>query len=240
MQAISLSVFRFDGFFPRMWAFSQMGLARAPLRRMTGIGFFKLFGTGSGEGFTPIPNLGVYAILATWPSLAEARAAVEEGRVFRRYRQHASEHCTVYLSAITSRGAWDGAPPFAVGKDPAPTGPIAVLTRATVKRRHLIGFWRHTPDISATVRDQDHLLFKIGLGEVPWLQQVTFSIWDDAEAMKAFAYRSAAHATAIRHVREGGYFKEELYARFRVLASDGRWQGHAVLPTPGEEPARAA
>jgi spheroidene monooxygenase len=103
-----------------------------------------------------------------------------------------------------------------------------------------LGFWRHTPDISETVRGETHLCFKIGMGEVPWLQQVTFSIWDDIEAMKAFAYRSRSHANAIRHVREGGYFKEELYARFRVLAAEGTWQGRDVLPASQQKAARAA
>lgn len=225
MQAVSLSLFRFEGWRDRLWAFSQMQFARPHLRTLPGIGFSKLFGTGSGEGFTPVPNFGVYAVMATWPDLAMARERVETADVFRRYRAHARDHYTLYLSATSSRGAWDDAAPFEVEAAGAAPSPIAVLTRATLKPRHLLSFWRHTPGISVTIREQDALLFKIGMGEVPWLQQVTFSVWSDAEAMKAFAYRSASHAAAIRGVRDNHWFKEELYARFRVLGCDGAWQG---------------
>lgn len=229
MQAVSISFFRFEGVAARLWAFGQMQFARAPLKRLADIGFFKLFGTGTGEGFTPVPNFGVYAILATWPSLAVARRTVAAADVFERYRRHAAESFTIYLSAVSSRGQWDGGSPFAINSEAAAPDTIAVLTRATVKKRFLYSFWSQTPDISGTVREQTHLRFKMGMGEVPWLQQVTFSVWDDAEAMKAFAYSSQSHGEAVRRVRQNGWFHEELYARFRVLAAEGTWGGRAPL-----------
>ena len=63
------------------------------------------------------------------------------------------------------------------------------------------------------------------MGEVPGVQQVTFSIWPDMATMSRFAYRSAAHTKAIRAVSEGAVFKEELYARFAVLGTEGTWKG---------------
>jgi spheroidene monooxygenase len=235
VQAVSLSVFRFDGLADRLWAFSQMQFAHAKLRAMPGLSFYKLFGTGTGEGFTPVPNFGVYAVLAAWPDLDRARASVADGRAFRDYRAHAGEYCDIYLSAVSSRGAWDGKAPFAVEPSEAlPSSitlpsPIAVLTRATLKPRHVLAFWRHTPDISLSVGRQEHLRFKIGMGEVPWFQQVTFSIWDDPQAMTAFAYGGTAHREAVAQVRRQGYFKEELYARFQVLCLDGTWKGQHPL-----------
>ncbi len=237
MQAISISFFRFEGVFARLWAFAQMQFARRKLERIPEIGFYKLFGTGTGEGFTPVPNFGVYAVMATWPDLETARARVEGAQAFRDYRAHASESGTVYLSAVASRGRWDAREPFEVSQaEPAPR-PIAVLTRATVRGRHLLRFWGRTPDISETVRAQDHLRFKIGMGEVPWVQQVTFSIWDDPESMLAFAYRSSSHGEAVRRVRDGRWFKEELYARFRVLHWDGTWDGRDPLRALAGTPA---
>ena len=70
----------------------------------------------------------------------------------------------------------------------------------------------------------DQLQFKIGLGEVPWLHQVTFTIWENKAAMDAFAYRQW-HGEAVQAVRAGGWFSEELFARFRVLQIDGKWEG---------------
>ena len=48
--------------------------------------------------------------------------------------------------------------------------------------------------------------------------------------MSAFARSpDGPHAKAIRAVREGGWFKEELYARFTVLGSAGTWEGRDPL-----------
>ena len=73
-----------------------------------------------------------------------------------------------------------------------------------------------------------NVIFKIGIGEVPWLHQVTFSIWPDAASMNQFA-RTGPHAEAIRAVRTEGWFKEELYARFVVLGDQGTWGGASPL-----------
>jgi spheroidene monooxygenase len=237
MQAVSLSFFRFESAWNKLWVLGQMGAARLPLKSVPDIGFFKLFGSGTGEGFTPVPNLSVYAIMATWPDLDTARRRIAETAVFDRYRNHAVEHASIYLSAVSSRGLWDGKPPFETLPAGGPLDRIAVITRATLKKRHVLAFWREQPDVSALVRAQPNLLFKIGLGEVPWFQQVTFSIWDDTQAMQRFAYASGSHGEAVKRVRENGWFKEELYARFRLLHAEGRWEGGDIAQRLSSRPA---
>ena len=69
------------------------------------------------------------------------------------------------------------------------------------------------------------VIFKIGIGELPWFQQVTFSVWPSTRSMDRFARVSGPHAQAIRAVREGNWFAEELYARFAINAVDGTWEG---------------
>jgi spheroidene monooxygenase len=86
-------------------------------------------------------------------------------------------------------------------------------------------FWRRVPDISRVVGSNDDVLLKVGIGEVPWIHQATFSIWPDAARMAGFARRSGPHADAIRAVREGDWFAEELYARFSVTDASGTWHG---------------
>jgi spheroidene monooxygenase len=73
------------------------------------------------------------------------------------------------------------------------------------------------------------VIFKIGIGEVPLLHQVTFSIWPDAEAMANFARGDGPHGRAIRAVREEGWFTEELYARFSIVDDWGTWEGKSPL-----------
>ncbi|MEM9145161.1 MAG: spheroidene monooxygenase [Pseudomonadota bacterium] len=225
MQVTSLSVFRFDGIAARLWAFSQMGIARAALAREPDIGFWKLFGTGEGESFRPRPNFGVYAILATWPSETAARAGLAQGAVFRRYRAWAAETFTVYLATVSVRGAWDGRPPFERAPEVDLHAPFAILTRASIRPMKARAFWRGAPDIDARTAEEPAILFKRGMGEVPFLRQVTFSIWSDLDAMKAFAYRHPYHRDAARHAREREWFSEELFARFRVLGAEGCWGG---------------
>ena len=48
--------------------------------------------------------------------------------------------------------------------------------------------------------------------------------------MAAFARdKTGPHAKAIEAVREGNWFREELYARFRILGDEGSWNGESPL-----------
>ena len=249
-QTVSLSFFRFGPLSARLWALGMMGAARFALPKIPDIGFWKLCGSGIGEGFTPVPNTAVYAILATWPDEATARERIATQPLFHRYRRRALEHWTVFLSTQSVRGEWSGQTPFEAARtpgippdqprpdpmpdkptDPAPEpgkGPVAALTRATIKPRILTRFWGRVPDISAMIGADPNVAFKIGIGEVPWLHQVTFSIWPDTATMAAFA-RTGPHAAAIRAVRDEGWFREELYARFAILSDTGTWNGTSPL-----------
>lgn len=224
IQTVSLSFFRFGPLGDRLWAFAMMGLARRGLAATPGIGFWKLCGSGTGEGFTPRPNTAVYAILATWDRRDTAEIQTRYSPAFSRYHARAGESWTVFLQPVSARGTWSGTAPFAAGPDPG-TGPLAALTRATVRPRAALSFWNRVPNISAMIGSDPNVAFKIGIGEVPLLHQVTFSIWPDAASMAEFARADGPHASAIRAVRDGDWFSEELYARFRVTATQGTWHG---------------
>ena len=237
-QIVTLSLFRFDSLLSRLWALTMMGLARPMMARVPDIGFWKLCGSGTGEGFTPLPNTGVYAILATWPDMATARARISNAAVFNRYRARASEDWTLYMSPTSARGDWAGVHPFVSTPETTP-GPLAVLTRATVKPSRAARFWRRVPDISARIGADPNVLFKIGIGEVPLLHQVTFSVWPDAATVAQFA-RTGPHAAAIRAVRDEGWFREELYARFAIAGESGNWSDAAPIASPPHHPQRDA
>jgi spheroidene monooxygenase len=98
-----------------------------------------------------------------------------------------------------------------------------VLTRATLRWNAMLQFWKQSPAISTKIGMNEDVLFKIGLGEVPLRQQLTFSIWPDIKQMSEFAHQSDPHRSAIQKVRQGDWFKEELYARFNITAIDGHW-----------------
>lgn len=224
MQSVTLSLYRFGPLRARAWALFQMGPARFALRAIRDIGTVKLCGSGVGEGFTPVPDTSVYAILATWPDHDAARRAMFGTRILRRYAEMADESLTIFLTPTSARGRWDGAQPF-VPQDVASNGPVAALTRATVKLRSAGRFWKQEPEISRAIGRDPNVLFKIGIGELPLVRQATFSVWPDTQTMAAFARADGPHARAIREVREGRLFKEDLYARFRVDAVEGTWEG---------------
>jgi spheroidene monooxygenase len=142
----------------------------------------------------------------------------------------ARESATVFLSPLSARGSWGGVNPFVPEPHPAdPDGPLAVLTRASVKPLRALRFWKRVPDISAVIGADPNVLFKIGIGEVPLLHQITFSIWPDGASMARFARGDGPHGRAIKAVREEGWFTDELYARFRVLGVEGLWNGVELL-----------
>ncbi len=206
-----------------------MATARLSLRRIESLQFYKLCGSGTGQGFTPVPNTAVWAILTVWPDQATAEAELERVQVFRNWRNRADENWTIHLQTTSARGTWAGQAPFSP-KAAHADGPLAALTRATIKPRILPKFWGRVPDISNVIGDDPNVIFKIGIGELPWLHQVTFSIWPNTETMAQFARRDGPHARAISAVRDGDWFKEELYARFNIIGDAGSWGGSSPLP----------
>jgi spheroidene monooxygenase len=226
MQTVALSLFRFDRLTARAWVLGQMALARPGLMRIPGLEFARLCGSGTGEGFTPKPNTAVWAILSVWSDDARARDGVALEPLFQRWRNRAEESFTLWLEPYAARGAWAGTRPFV--PHGAPAGAVAALTRATIRPAKALRFWGRVPDISARIGADPNVAFKIGIGEVPFLHQVTFSVWPDVARMAAFA-RTGPHAEAIAAVRAGDWFSEELYARFRVTGTTGCWEGQNPL-----------
>ena len=227
MQTVSLSLYRFTTPAARLWVLGQMALARISLMRMRDVGFWKLCGSGTGQGFTPRPNLQVWAILATWPDEATARSRLRSAPVFARWQAHAAESWTILLRPTSARGVWSGVQPFQPSGEPQ--GRVVALTRATLRLRTFLRFWGRVPDISAVIGTDPNVIFKIGIGEVPLLHQVTFSIWPDAASMANFARGGGPHGQAIAAVRAEGWFAEELYARFSIVDDWGTWEGKRPL-----------
>lgn len=225
ISVATLSLFRFSGLAARLWVIGQMALSRPALRRESDLRFVKLCGSGTGQGFTPRPNWGVWAILAVWATEAAARRGVQGGTVWQRWRARAAQDVTLFLRPVSGRGSWAGVNPFDPAGPADPGRPVAALTRATLRPRHALRFWRRVPDISAAIGADRNVAFKIGIGEVPLLHQVTFSVWPDTACMAAFARADGPHARAIRAVREGDWFSEELYARFQLIGTQGHWPG---------------
>ena len=203
-----------------------MGTSVPHLNKVEGLLFYKLLGSGHGKGFSIKPNFRRYGLMCTWESEAAADAFFESSDLMREYRQHTDETWTVKLLPFQSHGQWDGQEPFSPTLPEKYTGgPVAVLTRASINWRALPSFWRFVPRSSRALEEAEGLLCSIGLGELPFIRQATFSIWESMEAMKAYAYKHPIHQEVMRRTRKENWYSEELFARFRPVSSQGTWAG---------------
>jgi hypothetical protein len=84
-----------------------------------------------------------------------------------------------------------------------------------------VQFWRAVPPVIESLRNCDGVESAIGIGEAPIGMQGTFSIWRDGEAVRAFAYKGAAHSEVIRKTQSENWYSEELFARFALLEVRG-------------------
>jgi hypothetical protein len=50
IQIVTISFFRFEALATRLWAFTMMGIARVEMSRIPNLDFWKLCGSGTGEG----------------------------------------------------------------------------------------------------------------------------------------------------------------------------------------------
>lgn len=205
----------------RRWALAQMGTAPGALRRAAGLRFCKLLGSGAAGGFGLWPNLDRYALLAVWDSADAASAFFGQHPWWAAYQRRCRETWTAHLLPLRAHGRWDGQQPFGEPEGPADAGPVAVLTRASINWLKTPRFWRYVAPTSAALANAPGVVLALGLGELPVVRQATFSVWRSAAAMQQYAYRDPRHREAMRLTRHEDWYSEELFARFRVLRSEG-------------------
>jgi hypothetical protein len=225
-------------------AMRHMAFDRPILRRTDGLVFWRLLGTGRGPSMTLGADLRRWALLAVWRDEPALLGFLARSPIPARWRREAAESWQVRLAPISSRGRWNGADPFAAAlasppetsaphAGPPPTcpvsgghrGPIAILTRASIRPSRLFAFYRSVPAVDLLLREQEGCLASVGIGEWPLVRQATFSLWRDAAAVRGFAYGGEAHRRVIERVRAHDWYAEELFARFVPYAAEGTWDG---------------
>ena len=211
----------------RRWGLAQMGTSPAVLRRVAGLRFFKLLGSGASNGFGLWPNLDRYGLMAVWENADAAESFFGQHILWAGYQRRSTEVWTVQLAPLKSQGLWDGKMPFDYVPDtmPGEAAPVAVLTRASIRWRQTLRFWQFVEPTSAALAQAVGVRAAIGLGELPVIRQATFSVWESAQAMQEYAYRDARHREVIQLTRREKWYTEELFARFRVLGSSGTLDG---------------
>ncbi|MFZ9505080.1 MAG: DUF3291 domain-containing protein [Cyclobacteriaceae bacterium] len=206
------------------FAFLSMALFHFPLWFNGKISFYKLMGCGKNGTFDIRPDLHQWAIMVfyrqegttppikTWTNQLLGTFISFWWRLFRVRNQY------FHLEPIAGHGTWDGKT-FIQGtpNQVAHEGKIGVLTRATIRLSRLISFWKAVPAAADQFEQNPGFIYSVGIGEIPFIKQATFSIWENEEQMKAFAYKRNNHKDVIRRTREEGWYSEEMFLRFKIL-----------------------
>jgi heme-degrading monooxygenase HmoA len=198
----------------------MMQFGHRHLQNVDGLNFYKLLGSGKGDGFNPYPDWGTYALLTIWDTIEAAETFIKNNTLIAAYQEKGASVSHHLMQPFRSHGLWSGVNPFAGDEvTPKDNDRICILTRATIKWSKLRTFWKYVPTSKLGLANNPDLIYTKGVGEVPFVQMATFSIWKNLEAVKQFAYKSKEHATAVKMTRELKWYKEELFARFVLLKS---------------------
>ncbi|MCP4884826.1 MAG: DUF3291 domain-containing protein [Flavobacteriales bacterium] len=231
-QITTLTFLRYETFKDKVWGFGMMQFAHPYLAKADGLEFYKLMGSGKDFGLN-LPDWSVYALLQVWENRASADAFFEKSDFMKKYQNRCSEVCTIFMKTLKSHGKWSDKSPFQPSEkqsENTENEPIAVITRATIRTSRLIDFWKYVPTSQKHIFNAPGLIFTKGVGEVPIKQMATFSLWENAESVNNFAYKSREHAKAIKLTRKLDWYSEELFARFRPIAIIGTWGGEKLIP----------
>jgi hypothetical protein len=227
-QITTCSIFKLDDFSAKWWAFKQMQLGKQSLKHVGGLSFFKILGSGAKNGFSAIPNFSTYVLFCVWESEKTAENFFNENTFFQTYKEKSTECFTVCAHNAQAHGFWDGKQPFESQRELALDQPVLVLTRARIRFSKLWSFWRRVEDVSHGLENYPGVLFSIGVGEWPLIQQATISIWQTQAEMMDYAYHNKKHKKVIDLTRKLNWYKEEMFARFVPYKLNGKWKGKDV------------
>ena len=199
-----------------------MGLAPFLLDNVKGLLFFKFLGTGGGKGFSLWPDFSTYAFMGVWEHKNDYENFISQNPVFSQYQKRATTQRDLILTSVKSHGKWSGINPFQKSEttisEVASTKKAVVITRATLNWSRLISFWRSVPAASKAIENARGIQYYKGIGEWPFIQQATISIWDDFDAVNSFAYKGKDHANIVKKTRQKKWYKEDLFSRFYLVS----------------------
>ena len=221
-QTTVIAFFKYSLTGSKVRAFIRMGFPplKTVQKKPEGLEFWKALGSGAGNGFSIKPDFSTYGLLAVFSSELQAERFIK-GKLIEKYKRDSSSHSCILMHPVQAHGFWDKEEPFRSSANMQSGRPVCVITRATIKPRYAIRFWKDVPGVSMSLEKFDECIYSKGIGEWPVLMQATFSAWKNVDAMKSFAYKNREHHEVVKKTRELGWYSEELFARFHPIMQTG-------------------
>ncbi|NGZ42951.1 hypothetical protein EWU23_00505 [Cytophagaceae bacterium 50C-KIRBA] len=217
MQFITIRFFHINGLINKLKAFVLTGKLWNQPWEASGLLFAKQLGTGAGKGFSIWPDWGTYAFLGLWEREEDAQYFFEHDKRWLEFSGFCQSISGWDATPWKGHGTWNNLQPFEFeDTNESWDGPVAVITRASIRRSQAIRFWMNVPSSSRGIENQAGLIFAKGVGEIPLLEQATFSLWENVQALDAFAYRSRSHAPMIKKTRQYQWYTEEMFVRMKT------------------------
>lgn len=208
------------------FALFAMAIHRIPLSLNSKCRFWKLMGSGRNGTFDLQPDWQQWATLTVWDTPEESKRFSQKSFIASWWNFLCYERLNITCVPLASHGQWDGNDPFKMeAYDKNHSGPVAVLTRASIRFSKLKQFWSNVQPVEKIMRQANGYITSFGIGEAPFFRQATLSIWNSMENMKSFAYHSKEHAEVIKKTRQEDWYSEELFARFKIISCSGKLYG---------------
>jgi hypothetical protein len=224
------------------FAICAMAFFRIPLSGKKDIIFSKLMGCGKNGTFDIHPDWNQWAVMIFTkkkPDISALQANPVNGLseiygtfISNWWKRFNCETWTIVLELSEGHGSWNGIKlkPETNTKN-IQEGPVAVLTRATIRLQKLPDFWKNVAPVARQMEHADGLIASIGIGEMPFIRQATFSIWKSMDDMKRFAYTMHEHRDVIKKTRKEKWYSEDMFLRFSPLFTQGSIRGINIFPT---------
>lgn len=192
---------------------ARMVTDRWRLRRVEGLEFGRVLGTGRGDDTRPSFDPLRQAYLLVWTDAAAAERFHAEHPIARRWTSLDVERGLV-LGLVSGHGTWSGRAILDGMRRRAANDEVVVLTRARIRLRSWRAFRRAGHDTARARPAGRRWVLGIGESPVGWLG--TVSCWASGADLDAWLARDETHADVAAHADE--WFAESLFARFTPVA----------------------
>ena len=155
---------------------ARLGVDRVRSPRVAGLAFWRLLGTGRGDDTGRGADLSRSALFAVWEGERDLDTFLDD------HTSATLAECRRELARPTPnrRRARDveGVDPLAGLDQGSGDGPVAIITRANVRRRSWKAFGAASEVVDAELHRAPGLIEVVGIGETPIGSLATFSLWE--------------------------------------------------------------